>query len=445
MRTWFKKNDRLLDSKTVKRVGIVHPGANIDSIPSIMNAVILLMKNGYKVNIFTGRDAKHITPQIKHRDVKIIYTDSDVYSSSIPTIAKLSRICRTKSERGIYRFILLSLNKINSAFFLIKNSFIPIYIGFSNYYKPYACFIGVDPWGLIKANNLVKSVDIPLVYYSLELLFSDEIKDLTYQKIKMKEQELCNKIEFAITQDAERATLLSIENNIPLDKIVLVPNAPLGLAQRNSNYYWHKRFNLSKRTKVVLYTGSLGDWTGLDKIIDSIQYWPEDWVFVIHTRYNIDEFSEEDEKLLPLRRLEQDPSLKNRIFISSNPVHSDEYRQLISGADIGIALYFQDHRSPLTQKNLETLGLSSGKIAYYLNAGLPVITNLSSGIGNLLSEYKCGIIIDNIKDIGRAVVVISDNYGEYSENAQNLFNDRFGVDYAFKQVITRLDTRYQVR
>jgi len=41
---------------------------------------------------------------------------------------------------------------------------------------------------------------------------------------------------------------------------------------------------------------------------------------------------------------------------------------LIDGADIGLAFYVPVDGSSFTQSNVHTIGLSSGKLAYYLRA-----------------------------------------------------------------------------
>lgn len=109
-------------------------------------------------------------------------------------------------------------------------------------------------------------------------------------------------------------------------------------------------------------------------------------------------------------------------------------------ADIGIALYISEREGILDGKNLETLGFSSGKIAYYLKAGLPVITNLRSGMGLLIAENRCGVCIDAPAKIGQSVVEIAHNYEEYSTNAQILFNKTFDFKNGFMDVLSRLNS-----
>ena len=57
-----------------------------------------------------------------------------------------------------------------------------------------------------------------------------------------------------------------------------------------------------------------------------------------------------------------------------------EGRVLIDGADVGLAFYVPTGGSSFTGTNVGTIGLSSGKLAYYLRAGLPVIVNRAASI-----------------------------------------------------------------
>ena len=57
------------------------------------------------------------------------------------------------------------------------------------------------------------------------------------------------------------------DNAIAWDKVVLVPNAPPGPARRRPSRYWHTRFDLPADSRVVIHSGSLGDWTGIEAIV----------------------------------------------------------------------------------------------------------------------------------------------------------------------------------
>src|SRR5260370_21209445 len=146
--------------------------------------------------------------------------------------------------------------------------------------------------------------------------------------------------------------------------MVPVRNAPPGPARRRPSRYCHSRFELPADARVVIHSGSLGDWTGIEAIVDSAAIWPEPWVLVIHTRY-----AAESSAYVDGLRQRADP---RRVFFSLTPVPRQEYDPLIDGADIGLAFYLPTSGSAFTQSNVQTIGRSSGKLAYSPPGGLPV-------------------------------------------------------------------------
>src|SRR5205814_2089522 len=150
------------------------------------------------------------------------------------------------------------------------------------------------------------------------------------------------------------------DNDLEWSRIALVPNAPIGPARRKSSRYWHTRFALPDEARVVLHSGSLGDWTGIDAIVRVVDDWPDPWVLVVHTRYD----AESSAYVEGLRQRAD----SRRVLFSLRPVPRQDYDALIDGAQVGLAFYVPTGDSSFTQRNVQTIGLSSGKLAYYLRA-----------------------------------------------------------------------------
>ena len=298
--------------------------------------------------------------------------------------------------------------------------------------RPFQCVIGVDPHGLLQAHSLVRFLRVPIVYYSLELLPSDEVSNPAHRRLKQKEVTISRNAEFVIIQDQERARLLAEDNRIPMERFALVPNAPLGPARRRPSHHWHRQFNLPSDTRIVLHAGSIEPWTAITEIVDSVRSWPENWVLVIHTRYHAESSSE-------VERLRESAS-PSRIFFSLKPVSRQEYDALVDGADIGIAFYVPILGSPSWQRNVQAVGLSSGKVAYYLRAGLPVIVNDHASISELVQREACGKSVRHARDIGVAIAEIARRYQEYSDKACKAFDGYFDFARGFEKVASRIDS-----
>ncbi|MEW5801270.1 MAG: glycosyltransferase [bacterium] len=384
-----------------KRIAIVYPWGNLDTVPSLCNAAELLANTGYEVEIFTYLNPRFIGPSFSHKSIMIVTP-------------------RPRWERqGIHRLIPARWSY-------------PLQIWQRHLRCRYRCFIGVDPEGLVQAGWLSRWITVPLVYYSLELLLSGEIALAEQSQLKRAEKRLSHRAAFIIIQDEERARLMAEDNDVPLDRFVLVPNTPQGPARRQYSGYWHKKLGLPERCRIVLHAGSIENWTGLKEIVDSVKEWPEDWVLVIHSRsyYQHSGFMEE------LRR--QAP--EGRVFFSLKPVSRQDYDALIHGADIGIAFYVPSEGSVYTQQNIRSVGLSSGKIAYYLRAGLPVIANDQTSIGTFINQEKCGLVIQSPDEIGEAIVTIVHDYDSYSKRSLQAFDRHLDFTHGFHRVTRWIDS-----
>jgi glycosyltransferase involved in cell wall biosynthesis len=182
---------------------------------------------------------------------------------------------------------------------------------------------------------------------------------------------------------------------------------------------------------VVIHAGSLGDWTGIQDIVDSASTWPTPWVLVIHTRYDAEMSSYVDGL-----RDRADP---RRVFFSLKPVPRQEYDPLIDGADVGLAFYVPDMTSAFTQRNLLTLGLSSGKVAHYLRSGLPVIVNRAASIAEEVDRNGMGVSVEDASGIGSALERVDAEYDRFSAAALSFFAERLDFRTAFAEVVRRVD------
>lgn len=413
------------------RVAIVYPWPNLDTVPSLCNAVSLLSEHGYLVDIFT----------VLSPDFKVPAFDSSGIYLRVPRLDTLLRgLVRTRHlERKQFRKTGALFTLLTGCYRLSKRLISHIFTLTSSAQvlrlhcqRPYQCFIGVDPAGLLQARLLARFIRAPLVYYSLELLLSNEARRPEEERLKRKEILVSRKAPVVIIQDQERAQLLAQDNQIPLKNFVLVPNAPLGPARRKPSCYWHRQFGLPPDMRIVVYAGSLGQWTGIEQIVASVRSWPEKWALVVHTRYD----AEATDDVVTLREL----APLGRVFFSLKPVARQEYEALLDGADIGIAFYVPTAGSTYTNRNIHAIGFSSGKISYYLRAGLPVIVNEASSISQLVERKRCGVSVRAGQDIGRAIGQIAQDYQEYSEQACKVFDNHLDFGRGFQEVISRIDS-----
>ncbi len=393
-----------------KRVAIVFPFPSFDSVPSLCGAAELLAGRGCPVDIYTYRDAGHLPPAFRREGISVVATEIPV-----------------RGNGSLGRFL---LGKVSWEFrahawlarFLARHG-----------QNPYGCIVAVDPSGLVIADFLNSLLRVPVVYYSLELLPSGELVTAEDRALKERERALAGKAAFAVIQDEERAAILSRDSGVPADRILCVPNAPLGRAERKRSNFLREKHDLPPGAVIVLNAGSLAVWSCIPQLVKSTQDWPDDWVLVCHTRN--DWSRENPDYVFALRCL----AGRGRVVFSFHPLSREEYPELVRSADIGVAFYEPREGSTYTGDNIRHIGLSSGKLAYYLQAGLPVLVNDNPSLSNLVRTHGCGKVCPDPSDTFDSIVGILDRYEEYSGNALALFNERLEYEGRFGKVLERIE------
>ncbi len=294
----------------------------------------------------------------------------------------------------------------------------------------YDLILGVDSAGLIKGYEYAKRYDIPLVYLSFEIFFRDELS----RRAEIEEKELeCIASRFAdlvVIQDKWRARLMAAENGLPGEKFEYLPVSPGGSQRVRKSDYLRCRFNLSERQTIVLHCGSFVEWSCADELLESVATWPEDFVLVVHTKYR------------PRRNDRHIQAVKQarlpNVVLSTEPLPVDEYEQLVASADIGLALYKPVPPSRSTQKNIQTMGLSSGKFSFYVKYGLPVISVGQQTYAQLLVDYAFGENLDSFREMPAALNRVRSNYAHHRAEAQRLFSEKLDFDAHWPKLSTRL-------
>ena len=390
-------------SKPKPRIGIVYPGSNLDSIPSLYNTAVCCAQAGYAVDILTRLSDRRIAPE---------FDSTDIICFPIEGLTHAKRKGVQRLVPGRYHAELWTRWRHTSA--------------------RYRCLIGVDPAGLIEAARLAKKVGVPYAYYSLELLLSYEIESEAERALKAQERILARGAEFVVIQDADRAALLIQDTGIDPQRVVYVPNAPLGPAAVRRSNYLRERFQIPAHRKIILHAGSLRGFACVNELAASARDWPDDWVMVCHTRYRV----EETDYLEALKLL----AGEERILFSTDPLPAREYAKVISSADAGLAMYCPRPHSVMTGDNIRHIGLSSGKFAYYLWSGVPVVVNETEPLHTLVDRYHCGARATDPRATRDAIATVLADGETMRENAVRCFNERLDFVKGFAQVLERLNS-----
>jgi O-antigen biosynthesis protein len=242
----------------------------------------------------------------------------------------------------------------------------------------YNLVIGIDR-GIVEAAVIARHHGVPLALISYEIFFKNECPPGFNDPMI----DACRGIVFATCQDSLRSRLLCEEYCIPAEKVLRMPVAGRAFCGAGAKpRRLHETFGLPPETRTVLHMGSFDYWTRAPFLLESTHAWPSGWALVIHARYG----------LTPaLRDLVLRLGHPERVFVSDAKFGSlQQMAEFIRSADLGIALYQPTYANRWQGRNIDSMGLSSGKIATYLQHGVRVATHDLGEMSDWLRFYGAG-------------------------------------------------------
>ncbi|MFC2046001.1 glycosyltransferase [Chloroflexota bacterium] len=290
----------------------------------------------------------------------------------------------------------------------------------------YGCWIGVEPDGLMVAWRASRGSGSKLVYYSLELLLEENLRSWMHRLKKRLERRANQSADLTITQDEARAALLAEANRLSLDKMVYIPVGARGEPVVDDTDYLRQEFELDPDCKIILYAGSIADWSCSRELAQAAQTWPADWKLILHGKPQ--PFSEKPGYIEDILRLAE----HDQIILSTGWVPFDELDTLVASADVGLALYFDEDR------NRQLLASSSGKIAQYLKCGLPIVVNDFPHTRALIEDEHCGIAVSGADEVAGAVESILGDYERYRTGAVRRYVEYYQTDRYILDLVHRL-------
>lgn len=365
---------------TLKKILIIHTDGNSFNNPSLKCIIDLLLDKGCEIDL---RYPKSPAPMPYHEGIRLL-----------PFGVWVGRWKSRVFNRYCFRPLV----------------FLSVLVEKFVYYNKYDLIIGVDRQGLIEAGALNKLTKTPYVYISFEISFEDE----TSARYKSLEKEASKNVAAWVVQDEVRAGHLQRENHLdPLNKILLpLASAGAGVAKADR---LRNRLGIADDKKVAIAIGAISKWTMTSQIMQCVAGWPEDWVLVVHDRFG------QTRELLAGELAAFTNLLDRRIFISdAAPEMVDDMGSILAGISVGLAFYKPEYgNGPFYGKNLEYLGLASGKISTCLRYGVPVIMNKVGLYAEEAVQFRFGCVVEEPEQIKDRLDEIS--HAEYRHNAQDYF------------------------
>ena len=265
-----------------------------------------------------------------------------------------------------------------------------------------------------------------IIYYNMELLDWSEKNPLYKYKLELKKLEyqmIQNLEEVAITSPL-RAGHFSKINNFDIEKIHVLPVAPIGEPIHKRSSFFREKFGIPENSKIVLYIGNFEPWFMCLEIIESVKDWPQGFVLVMHTW---------NKSFLKTKYYgEMVNSAKGLpIYFSSDYIEYDELAAAISSADIGLMFY------EAIDANFSEILFSSNKFGEYLRAGLAIICSDFPSLKEFVEENGVGMAVP-VNELSFAVEQIGNKIDIMKKNAHLCYEEKIRFESFFARFYDQL-------
>ncbi len=301
--------------------------------------------------------------------------------------------------------------------------------------RPPSVVIAVDPPGLRLAQRLARMGGLPRCtgFFSFEIFFRDELTNRRQLRHKAQEIGASQPLEFCLVQDRQRQALLCEENKPGADcRFFRIPVAP---SRRGA-----PRAGDSGRARSdkVVFSGTLAAWGGVHDVLDAMEKdWNPAFAVEFHSRFQMAEGDAVKRRIRTLRQAGTPVSIHDCPFVDQ-----DDYHGYLAGFGIGLCFYLPQRSGSLYEgKNIEHIGLASGKFATYMMLGIPTVTTRGPVFAQLNERYGFGQVIDGIAELPLALARIRARHDAHRQGCLELYRRELGPDEALRELSDFIDRR----
>jgi glycosyltransferase involved in cell wall biosynthesis len=275
--------------------------------------------------------------------------------------------------------------------------------------------IAYDHQGLERAIQVTRFWKKPIVYHNLEFL-----ETLGFRKVR--EQRNAKLARCVLTQDDNRANVLSELLGVTRDRIWVSYNSGRGGTKSERHRLFHARFNIRLDKRIVLFIGSIIPEHGIYEVLQSLPSLPDTHCLILHGWVpdpKIKEAIEKSQLLFP-----------EKLFWSSDLIPASRKHQLFASADIGLVLFTGEGL------NYRFAAGSAGKLFDCLQNGTPMLGNPIAGMETFLEGNGAGLTRPLDAHFFEAVAEIERDTEGYRARAFHAFGQ-----YAFDPCFAALEER----
>ncbi len=377
-----------------------------------LNFVRALLERGHQVDLFSCRcpsqlvDCESLEARPAFRHIRIGSSVGD----------------RWEKLRGIiYRTFRLTLGRVSFEPLLLP--VLPVSLRYAREQR-YDFAIGVEKSGAIWASLLHRLTGIPFVYFSLELY--DEHHPYYFERAgfpawRRAEARAHRRARATIIQDRQRGDHLCRANALDNGELIYFPVSVSGAPILQKATFFREQFDIPREKRILLYLGLIDEPRGCLDVSRRAGSLPRDISLVFHGYGD----SGVVEMVLS--------AAGGALTLSLDLVTEHELPQVVSSADIGLALYRRDCANDLLT------AYSSEKVALYCRAGIPFIAFESESYRDLKEKYDCCELIDSADNLNQAITKIVERYEYYRANALNAYASLYRYELNVGGVIDRLN------
>ncbi len=429
-------------SEKRRRIAIVFYETYLGCAPSLINAARLFAENGWVVDIVMRQtSAEFAQPPPLGEQVELLRiatpSKSGDTQSNASTASDDAVTWKSKLRRFLPARLASSLDSardrsealvagLRPAAWSVRRNFIQG-VASATQGRRYDAVIGVDMLGLAAARPLAAQQRVPLVYWSLEIMFLRDFWSPAWRRAKRHERADHRAANVLVIQDVERQRALCDENRACDVPAILIPNSPRGqVAPGLSRDQFHRQFDLDDGVHVVLHAGSICEGMRSSDLAAGSANWPHDQLLIFHSHTPIDLQTHYYRDIVARG--------EGHVLISTQPVPYDELDTLMASADVGVVIY-DSSLGP----NFQLLAGASGKLSHYLRCGVPVISVDNPSIARVLNENQCGIGVDRVDEVSGAVKTILADHASYRSRATKTYLDQFEFQRHFDALLRLLE------
>lgn len=414
---------------------LIYETRDLNTFPSITNAIRLLTKNNYEVDVYV--------PEMMTTDFNVPGVKVFVVSRNTPYQYIRNTIKYIEKNQVKYDLIFaFYFEALVIAYLLNAKTHIPtIYFSMELIYEKYCGYLlrklfrfGTVKYAIaglvgkvldiigIAANNKTinklrnKSGSInPIKYYLMAMYY--------YQRIQRQGKAF---IPLSIVHDEERGKMLKKEFRFVND-LIYVPNSYIGYNEKIVRYA-HDKYSIQKGKKIILYTGGIEKGFDLE-LLDIASKLPDEYVLFLNC-YSRDGYLVE---VINKCKMYID---QGKIIINDVTLDESQYSLLVKSVYIGIAWY---PKPDIHDRNMYYLGWSSGKLMKYLSCGKPVIApDYFYKYHSLIDENSIGLTCGSAKDVIEKINIIAKGYERFRKNIRSYYLHNLEYEANFRVVIERI-------